>query len=226
MPDLDRDALQSRLSDIIGDPNNTRWTTTQKQNMLQVAQEAFVNDSKCLIDNQQFSITDGDNTYALAADTFDVRRVAHKGLPLTRISKFDLDVYVGGDWTDDTGTPTRYYVDLTGTSKELTLYPKPTANDVGTNNLVVEYVAIPAVMSSGAADPLDAQVLLQPYLMAIVYYAAAEFLNMSKDPQEWARANIYRAQYKGIASDCEEIYNALRETKPPRMRGGRYFRGY
>ena len=141
------------------------------------------------------------------------------------MGKFDLDIQTGADWTQTSGTPTSYYVDITSTSRVLTLYPKPTSGDVGTNNLVVEYVKVPPTLSSDSSAPLNAQVLLQPYLMALAYFSARDFLIASDDPKDWTKAGQYDKLYKDFVANCIETFKAMQETVPMRMRGGRYFKG-
>lgn len=225
MPNLTRSDIEDRINEIINDPNDSQWTATQKQNKIQEAQEQFVEDTSALTDTQLFSVVDGTNTYALATDTLDILRVGLNGVKLRRYAKFDLDILTRGNWAVTTGTPVSYYVDYTSTNKNLTLYPIPTANDAGASNLVVEYVKVPPTLSSDSSTPLNSQVLLQPYLMALAYYAAAEFLSADNDPQKWIKADRYKKMYKDKVSDCREIFVALSDTVPMRMRGGRYFRG-
>lgn len=155
----------------------------------------------------------------------DILRVGLNGVKLRRYAKFDLDILTRGNWAVTTGTPVSYYVDYTSTNKNLVLYPIPTANDAGSSNLVVEYVKVPPTLSSDSSTPLNSQTLLQPYLMALAYYAASEFLSADNDPQKWIKADRYRKMYKDKVSDCREIFVALSDTVPMRLRGGRFFKG-
>ena len=225
MPNLTRSDIQSRINEFINDPNDSQWTAAQKQAKIQEAQEQFVEDTKALTDTQSFSVADGVNTYSLSDDTLDIVRVALNGVKLRRYGKFDLDIAVQGNWATSTGTPASYYVDTSLTNRNLTVFPIPKANDVGVDNLVVEYVKVPDTLSSDSSAPLSAQVLLQPYLMALAYYAASEFLSADNDPQKWIKADRYRKMYKDKVSDCREIFVNLSKTVPMRMRGGRNFKG-
>lgn len=224
MPALTRSDIQSQVSLLIPDPNNTRWTAAQKQAQIQVSMEQFVEDTRALTDTQSFSIVSGTPTYALSTDTFDILRLTHNGLPLIRMSKFDLDSFAHLDWTQTNGTPKEYYVDTTSTNKNLTLYPNPQGGDVGTNNLVAEYVKVPPTLSSDSDQPLNSQVLLRPYLMALAYHGASYFLKSSNNPADWAKGAEYMRQYEGYVSDCKETFKSLGQSEPLRMRGGRYFK--
>lgn len=209
----------TQVSELIGDTSNQQWSTDRIEDRLQKSQERFVEDTRCLRDTQTFSIVSGTNTYALADDTLDVARVGITGRgALSAISKFDLDMLTGSDWTTSVGSPIRYYVDTSSTNKNLTLYPIPQSQDAGTNNLIVDYVKVPPVMSSDASTPLNGQVLLQPYLDAIAFDSASQLLFASPDQNNWTKASIMAKQYQQKVTACIELFNNLSETKPLRMR--------
>ena len=219
MPNYTRSDLVTQVSELIGDTSSQQWSASRIQDRLQKAQEQFVADTRCLRDTQTFSLVAGTSTYALSTDTLDVVRVGITGKsPLKKFSKFDLDLVVGGDWSTTNGTPKNFYVDTSSTNKNLTVYPNPTSADAGTNNMVVDYVKVPPIMSSDSSSPLNGQVLLQPYLDAIAYYAAAQILYASNNPQDWTKASIMGKQYERISSQCIELFNDMYETTPLRLR--------
>jgi len=204
---------------LIGDTSYQQWSALRLQDRLQKAQEQFVSDTRCLRDTQTFSIISGTKTYALAEDTLDVVRVGVSGKStLKSISKFDLDMMVGGDWTTSLGTPKNYYVDTSSTNKNLTIYPIPQSGDAGMNNLIVDYVKIPPVMSSDSSLPLNGQTLLNPYLDAIAFYAASQILFASNNTVDWQKAGVMNKQYDRKVTECVELFNNLSETKPLRLR--------
>lgn len=219
MPNYTRVDLVTQVSELIGDVSNQQWSTSQIQDRLQKAQEKFVSDTRSLRGTQTFSIVDGTSTYVLSTDTFDIVRVglSGKGI-LKRMGKFDMDLLIGGDWSTTTGTPRSYYINLSSTSKDLVVYPIPTSSDAGTNNLVVETVAVPTVMSSDSSLPLNGQTLLQPYLDAIPFYAAAQLLYASNNPIDWQKANVMMKQYEGKTTECITLFNDLMETVPLRLK--------
>lgn len=225
MPNLTRADLVTLIGQYIQDPNHTEFTEAEKQAKIQEAQEQFVADTRALTDTQTFSVVAGTNTYTLDDNTLDIIRVGLNGVKLRRFGKFDIDFTISGDWSATQGTPIAYYLDSTSTNKKLTLYPIPANGDSGTDNLVVEYVVVPTVLSGDSSQPLDAQVLLQPYLTSLAYYASAQFLNIRSNPQEWVKADRYMKIYRDKVSDCRETFVALSDTAPMRMRGGRYFKG-
>lgn len=229
MPSLTRSDLVSRIGDLIGDPENTRWTSTQKQNKIQEVQEQFVLDTRVLVDSQTETVVAGTSEYSLPSDVLDIIRVAHRGIRLQRLSKFELDNLYQSDWSDDEGTPHSYYVDLDPNNKKLRLFPVPKAADAGAN-LVEEWVKIPPTLSSDASVPFDGHTLLVPYHMALAYKAASEFLKveLQNNPNgQGVLATIreYEREYNRLVSHCIETFKHLGETSPMRFRGGRYHKG-
>lgn len=147
--------------------------------------------------------------------------MAHKGLDLKRISKFELDRYTQQDWTDDKGTPRYYYVDLDPNNKKYGLYPIPKDADAGAN-VAIEYIKIPPSLSADSSVPLDSHTLLAPYHDALAYKAAANLLEIYPTQETIVMAEKYEAKYKDYVSHCIETFKGLSITQPVRMRGGRY----
>lgn len=224
MPSMTRGTLTTLVGELIGDPSNTRWSATQVQDRIQQAQEYFVLDTRCLVDTQTETVVDGQSEYDLPTDCLDITRVTHKGTKLGRISKFELDSYMSGDWSADGGTPALYYVDLDPNNKKLVLYPTPGSGDAGAN-LVEEWVKIPPTLTTDSSVPLDGHTLLAPYHSALAYKAASYLLHVLPDEKSVKMAADYEAQYKDLVSQCIETFKQMGQTTPMRMRGGRYFRG-
>jgi hypothetical protein len=215
----------SRIGDLASDPTNARWSASKKQDKIQEAQERFVLDTRALTDNTTDTAVADQQEYPLPADCLDIKRLAHKGVLLTRKSKFDLDIAIWADWSQTKGTPHYYYVDLDSNNKKYGLYPVPQGGDAGAN-LALEYVKIPPVMTSDSDVPFDSHTLLTPYHMAIAYWAAADLLRQDPSQANALKIAEYEKQYEKLVSDCIETFKDLAETRPMRMGGGRYFRGY
>lgn len=211
----------SRVQLLINDPSAQRFTSSQIQSELQKAQEWFVLDTRCLTDNVTDTAVADQASYDLQSDCLDIKRLAHKGLELKRVSKFELDRYTGQDWSDDKGTPRLYYVDLDPNNKKYYLYPIPQGEDAGAY-LAQEYIKIPPTLSSDSSVPLDSHTLLAPYHDALAYKAAATLLDILPDQQSVAMIQRYEKKYEQYVSHCIETFKALSVTQPVRMRGGRY----
>lgn len=212
------------VRDFVNDPNDSLWSLTRKQAKVNLAQEKFVEDTKALTDLLTITTVGGTAAYALNTDTIDLYRVTHKNIPLIRTSKSELDFLTGVDWTLTNGTPTRFYIDYTSTTKNINLYPNPQSSDAGAN-LIVEYVKLPPTMSTDIASPFNSQVLLNLYSESIAYYAAYQFLKASPNPADWQKGDQYKIMYDAQVSNCQEIFKRLNRVKPTRFRGGRYFKG-
>lgn len=206
---------------LIGDPNNGRFTAEQLQSEIQRWQEQFVLDTKCLIDVAQSSIIADTASYDLPTDILDIVRVAHNGIKLERTSEYDLDVRLNQDWSDDEGTPKLYYVDLDPNNKKIVLYPIPQTADVGTNNLVMEYIKLPPALSSDSSVPLDSHTLLAAYHDAIAYGAAASLLNILPDQQSLIMIGRYEKKYNEAVEKCISTFVGLGESRPMNIYRGR-----
>ena len=206
---------------MIGDPSDQRFTAAQKQAEIEKAQEAFVLDTRCLKDVASSSIVAGTYEYNLPSDIFIPLRVAHEGIKLESISAYELDLLFNSDWTDDEGTPTRYFIDLDPNNKKIRLFPIPQAGDVGTNNLTLEYVKIPPTLSADASVPLDGHTLLTPYHDAIAYLAAASLLNIQPDQQALVMIGQYEKKYMALVDKCIEMFRGMGEQRPINLYRGR-----
>lgn len=181
------------------------------------------------MDNVTDSIVADTAEYSLPTDVMDVNRVAHNNLELARRSRFELDLRTSTDWTDDTGTPKQYYVDLDPNNKVIRLYPTPTSSDAGTNNLKIEYIKIPPTLSADASVPFDSHTLLTPYHMAIAYWAAADLLRSGNGPFDItttaAKIAMYEREYEKLVDHAVNRWRGMSESKQMRLFGGRYWKG-
>lgn len=220
MPNYTRADLVTQVSELIGDTSNQQWSTTQIQDRLQKAQEKFAEDTHCVFSTASFSVTEGNPTYTLPEDTLDVVRVQITGFStLKKTSKFDLDLNVGGYWNSaPNNIPSHYYIKITDAAQVLLLWPSPSSVCVGTNNMNVEYCVSPTLMSSDSSAPLNGITLLNPYVDAIPFYAAAQILYASNNQADWTKANVMMSQYKNKVVDCVETFKDLMYTTPYRLR--------
>lgn len=163
---------------------------------------------------------DGTSEYSLPSDIFAVLRVAHKGIKIESVSAYELDVLHNEDWTDDEGTPTKYYVDLDPNNKKLRLFPIPQAGDAGAN-LTLEYIKIPPALSADASVPLDGHTLLTPYHDAIAYGAAMSLLNILPDQASIVMIGQYEKEYVRLVDKCIEFFRGMGEQRPINIYRGR-----
>ena len=221
MPSMTRSELVTRLGLLIGDPNNDRFTTEQKQAEIQRWQEQFVLDTKCLTDVSTDSIVSGTASYSLPSDILDMLRVAVNGKKITRTSEFDLDVLKKQKWSADEGTPSGYYIDLDPNNKKIIFYPIPQTADAGTSNLTMEYIKLPPALSSDSDVPLDSHTLLAAYHDAIAYGAAASLLNIQPDQAALVMISQYEKKYDKSVGLCIENFKNLSQSSPINIYRGR-----
>lgn len=213
---------------MIGDPSSTQWSDAQKQQKIDEWQEQFILDTRALKDVQTTSLTSGTAEYTLPTDLLDTVRVSHNGLKLERTSAFDLDVLFDSDWSTESGTPTKYYIDLDPNNKKIRLYPIPDGG-AAAYSLIIEYVKIPPALASSSSVPFDGHTLMTPYHMAIAYGAAADLLRVSLANNPAAQTILiqikeYERQYEKLKGDCIETFKAMGHQEPLQFAVGRYFK--
>ena len=230
MPAMTRLQLQTRVGDLIGDPNNTRWSTAKVQDKIQEAQEHFSIDTQAYFRNYTLSVGDGDFTYTLPTTVLSIYRVIVDNIELQKITTKELDALYSDDWTTITGTPTHWRVAGAGAdSQELHLFPIPTAADAGTNNLRIFMSIIPDAMASDGDYPFTTSsivnTLFYPYHPAVSYWAASEFLLTDPTPENLVKAKEFMRRYTEMVDDCINYLRTLMKPTPLRFRGGRYYSG-
>jgi len=222
MPSLTRSSIQTLIAGILGDPDYQEFTETNVQDAIQVAQEKFVKDTKCLKDVQTTTVVAGTYEYALPTDILDISRVSHNGLKLERVSEYDMDVTRDTNWADDTGTPTSYYVDLDPNNLKIRVYPIPQAADAA-YSLIMEYIKIPPALSTAASVPFDANTLLSPYTMAIVYAGSSDLMKTAPNQARLIQIPLMEKEYLKYVEDCIEMFRAMEKRRPHTMSVGRNF---
>jgi hypothetical protein len=222
MPSLTRADIQTLIAGILGDPDYQEFTETNVQDAIQVAQERFVKDTKCLKDVQTTTIVAGTYEYDLPTDILDVTRVSHNGLKLERVSEYDLDVWKDTNWAADTGTPRKYYIDLDPDNLVIRVYPIPVAADVS-YSLIIEYIKIPPELTLTTSVPFNGNTLLSPYTMSIVYAAASDLMKQAPNQARMIQIPLMEKEYSRYVADCIDTFVAMEKMKPVTMAVGRSF---
>lgn len=226
MPSLTRATLVSRIRTKIGDTATTGsqlYTDAQIQDIIQDGMEQFVLDTRALKDVATTSSVAGTRAYSLPSDIMFDLRLAYNGVEIPRTSQFDLDNTYFNDWSQQTGTPTSYYVDLDPNNQKLYLFPTPST--AVTNGIVLEYVKIPPTLSGDSSVPFDAHTLMTPYHAAIVYWVSAYLVDSNMTQENLFNKREWQKEYQKLVNNCVENFKDLEFTKSNRMRGGRYFKG-
>lgn len=230
MPALTRSQLQVRVADLVSDPHNQYWTTTQINSQLQIAVEQFAVDTKAFLRNGSYSVVAARRGYTVGTGLIGINRVTLNNIDLIKTSIKELDNLTSSNWLTVSGTPTHYYIQNelgTGGDRTVNLYPIPTAADVGTDNLIVTLINLPDAMSDDEDYPFTYSSTVNPlfdhYNDAVAYLAAANLLDMNITPENATKANNYLKRYDKYVTDC--INNLRNLTQTMRLRGGRYYKG-
>jgi len=241
---------QSYISNLINDPNNTRYTLTLINNQLDLAQHRWNNEAKiCRLTDYVLAVA---NQYRYQFSTYltlmplQMLRVTWKGVPLIYRSKDYLDKYSTIDWTTTIGTPQEYMVDLnsnnTGLSQtgpSLILHPVPQAGDVtlysngvgitNQNPLGVEYLCPHTTLVNSTDQPFTVNgtfinTAMLPFLAGLGLDVAASLLEPDPTQETVSKAKIFRQQANSYLSLVTQMYLGLEEDSPYRFGGGRTVR--
>lgn len=216
------------IGDLTNDPSSDRYTTAQRAIELDNSQDKWNIEAKIIKDTITLTTVDGTRQYALSGLTgtpISFPRVTHKGIELKKRSKSWLDLYSGTDWTVDIGTPKYFIIEARDPDTQyLTVYPTPQSGDAGAN-LVCEYIKRHTAMSAASDTPFmsvtTANYLLRPYDWGVAYDAASRLL--ARDPSDInaKKQADYIKIAAGVMADVVQVFKALEEEEPKRMRGGR-----
>lgn len=222
--------LQSLIGALTNDPGHDRYTTGDINTELDNTQDKWNLEAKIIKDSVTLTTVDGTRQYALSGLTgtpISFPRVTHKGLELKKVSKTWMDLYAGDDWTDDTGTPKRFFIEAEDPDNQyITVHPIPQSADAGAN-LVVEYIKRHTSMSASSDVPFmsgaTSNSLLRPYDFGIAYDVAARLLMRDPSQENTMKVADYQKQAGNILADVIQVFKALEKDEPPRLRGGRYW---
>lgn len=168
----------------------------------------------------------GTRTFALTGLTgvpISFRRVTHKGIDLVKKSKAYFDLYASDDWSDDTGTPTSYYIDTDVDGFNLVVFPIPTDGDIGAN-LVVEYVKQHTAMAAAGDSPFNSITYLSSYHYGLAYESASLLLTRDPDPANQIKIDRFQKIANAVLQDVIQVFKALEKEEPMRLSGGRFWR--
>lgn len=219
--------LQTLIGDLCNDAAHDRYSLTQINEVVNNVLDEWNLEAAILKDAVTLTTVADQRNYALSGLTgtpirFD--RVTHDGIELQRRDKAWFDLYASDDWSDDIGTPTQYYIDVSDPdSQYLYLYPTPQSQDAGAN-LIVEYVKRQDELSSDTDIPFNSNTLLYPYHHGIAYSASAMLLLRDPSQENAIKSSSYMKKGNGILTKVIEIFKAQEREEPLRLRGGRYWR--
>lgn len=222
--------LQAYVGSLTNDPNHDRYSLSDINMELENAQTQWNEEIKILKQTTTITVVADQRQYLLSLITgtpIDIGRVTHRGLELAKRSKQYFDLYAGGDWTQDLGTPNEFFVEATDPANlYLTVHPTPQANDAGAY-LVVESIIAHTPMSASTDVPwmlgATSNYILRPYDFYLANSAAARLL--ARDPSEVnsARAAEYLKVSAAGKANLVQVFKSLEAETPKRLAGGRYW---
>lgn len=224
--------LQSLVGSLTSDPNHDRYSLSDINTELDNAQNQWNVEIKIIRVYTAMLIIAGQYQYAFLGSVgktvIAMGRATFKGIEMKKRSKAYFDLYSGGDWTLDQGTPSEYCIEATDAVNLLmTVHPTPQGNDAGIN-IAFETVVAHTPMSAATDTPFQqnsgvSDSFLRPYDFYLAYNVAARLL--ARDPSDLnnARAGQYLKISQEGKADLIQVFKALETEEPKRMSGGRYW---
>jgi len=217
--------LQILIGSLTNDPNHDRYTTTDIGVELDNSQDAWNVEAKIIKSTTTITTVGGTRLYAfsnISGTVIAIGRATHKGIPLTKRDKAYLDLYYGGtDWTQDQGTPTEFYVDVTDPANQfVVVYKTPQSSDAGAN-LVIESIIRHTPMSALTDVPFmsgtSSNTTLRPYDWGLAYEASARLL--ARDPSNIndTKSLNYASIAANVRTNIVQVFKALEEQEPPKL---------
>ena len=237
--------LEGYISNLINDPNNTRYSVALIDSMLDLAQNRWNMECKICRQTDYSALTANQYRYPLTGASqvaslpvIKILRVTIKGVDLIKKSKDYMDLFSANDWTTAQGTPQEYAVDLNSVPPSLILHPTPQGGDCTTytnnvgitnqNPLGLEYVTPHQTLVNSTDTPFtvngNANTLILPYLAGLGLDVAASILEPDPTQETVLKAKLFRSQANGYMSLVTQIFYDLEADEPFRMQGGRNWR--
>jgi hypothetical protein len=220
---VDRVTARGLVAAKVEDPEQTRFTATQYNTALDLAQQQFSIDARSIIEAVNVVLVANQAEYTLPSDFLVMIMCRANGLKLAPTTKYELSFQTEIDWTTlPAGTPTAVYMDEQ--NGKFGLVPVPDSNNAALP-FVLDYIGIPAPMTQdtgggSAGNLLNNITILQYYAMAVVNWAAYEMLSyvpMTDDVIK--KRSAIMADYKTYTSQAITTYNNMTD-EPLQMRGG------
>ncbi len=218
---MDRTTARSLVASKIEDPDQTKFTATQYNTALDIANQQFCIDGRALIESTSVTLVAGQAEYTLPTDFLVMIMARANGIKLNPTTKYELSFQAGQDWTTlPNGQPSTIYMDEQ--NGKFGVVPAPD----GTNAALpftLDYIGIPTAMSADTGSSgtlLNNVTILQYYAMGVVSWAAREMLTYVPQTAE------IDAKRRALFEDYQRYFNQLVETynnmvdEPLRMRGG------
>lgn len=239
---MTRTELEEEISRLLGDPSNTRWSTSIIDTRIEHAQIAVQKQARAQKTTTNYTPTANTAAVSIGSSVIDILRATYtlsdgtiKG-PGTRfdpINRWLLDVQRPNWQNESAGEPVLWFMDAS--NQQVILIPKPDSTAAVSNALTLIEVRTPATLSSSSSVPFDSSNLMVPYHRSIVYWVVAECLRDNQDADSLNKAKYFRSdnrQNPGLFEVEMKMILSLfdvPEAQParitPRPQGGRISSG-
>lgn len=238
---MQRSDLESEVSRFLGDPSQTRWSTTIIDSRLDAASIDVQKYAKAVKTTATYTPTANQSTVTVSTAIIDILngtytlpngtiKSANRGF--NPINRYQLDMDRPNWRNESAGEPVLWTFDAS--NDQVILIPKPDAANVSSNALTLTEVRQPAnTLSAGTAStvPFDANSLMVPFHRAIIYWAVAECLRDNQDTDSLSKAKNFRSDnrqapglYESELKQIMALYD-VPEVQPANVRfqptGGR-----
>lgn len=217
--------LQTLIGNLTSDPNHDKYTLADIGTELDNSENAWNIEIGLIKQTTTITVISGQRQYLLTLITgtpIDFSRVTHKNIPLDKRSKAYFDLYFGGDWTLDVGTPREYCVESTDPANlYLTLHPTPQSGDAGAY-LVTEAIIGHTSMSAATDVPFmlgaTSNYILRPYDWGLAYATASRLLARDASEANKLKSGEYASVAGSVQSQLVDVYRALEAEEPKQLR--------
>lgn len=197
---MTRTELEAEISRLLGDPSQTRWSTTVIDSRLDSAQIDVQKYAKAVKTTATYTPTVNQETVQVNANVIDILRatftladgtILHEGNGFKPTTRWNLDMTMP-NWPNlEAGQPRHWFLDAS--NQNVVLVPKPDSNSANSNALTLYEVRQPASLSSAASVPFDSNNLMIPFHRALIYWVVAECLRDNQDEDSLKKAKYFRS---------------------------------
>lgn len=215
--------LTAIASHFANDDNQQRYSNyTQALNL---GQQQFALDAKCLFKDTTITVTGGTASYSLPTDFMWEKAgyVSYKGLPiLPRTTADMLRENPGQDWTVRTGDVQYYIIRPDEAKKTIQLAPYPPAGDAG-GTLVMTYFCLPTDLSNASDVPFNSYALMTQFHLAVAAWAAWYLMQGENSmPEVVSKKRELLQIYNDTVSQAVETFGVTKSA-PMQRRGARTY---
>jgi hypothetical protein len=200
---MQRADLEAEVGRLLGDPNNTRWSTSVIDLRLDAAQLDVQKWTNAVKTTTSYTPTANASGVTVGDTVIDILRATYtlpdgtvriEGAGFNPINRYQLD-FERPNWpNEDPGEPVLWTFDAS--TKQIILIPAPDAAHAAVAGaLKALEVRQPTALSTGSSTsvPFDSNALMVPYHRALIYWTVSECLKDNQDSDSLSKAKYFRS---------------------------------